>query len=198
MIAKRIFDLTLSAVGLLLLSPLLLIIAICVKLDSPGPVFFRQVRVGRGGKLFRIHKFRTMVDGAERKGLPLSTVRDSRITRVGAFLRRYKLDEFPQLIDVVVGEMSLVGARPEVPKYVACYPEHVRSIILSQPPGITDLAAIAFRNENELLASVKDAERYYIEQILPVKLKFYEAYAAKRTLWGDLVIICRTLTSILG
>jgi lipopolysaccharide/colanic/teichoic acid biosynthesis glycosyltransferase len=191
---KRLVDVVFSAVGLVVLSPILIAIAVWVKLDSPGPVWFRQERVGIGGKPFRIHKFRSMVLVT---GGPLLTVAgDSRITRSGAFLRCLKLDELPQLIDVLVGNMSLVGPRPEVPKYVAYYPPEVRDIVLSVRPGITDLAAIEFRDESDILARSTDPERAYVETILPVKLRHYVAYVEKRTMWLDVVIIARTLLAI--
>jgi len=197
---KRIFDLVFATLGLVLLSPLFLVIAICIRLDSPGPVFFRQERVGRFGIIFRIHKFRTMRGRHERERLgPLLTSSgDSRITKVGSILRRYKLDELVQLIDVVKGDMSLVGARPEVPKFVEFYPEQVKARILSLPPGMTDLASIAYRNENDILAACEDPEREYIEKILPDKLRYYEEYVNHRSLWLDFTVILRTITAILA
>ena len=149
--SKRLFDLIFASFGLAILSPLLFLMAVWIKFDSTGSIFFRQERVGQYGKTFRIYKFRTMVTDAEKRGLQITVGNDSRITRSGAFLRRYKLDELPQLIDVVIGKMSLVGPRPEVPKYVAYYPSDVRDIVLSVKPGITDLASIEFKDENTLL-----------------------------------------------
>jgi lipopolysaccharide/colanic/teichoic acid biosynthesis glycosyltransferase len=195
-VAKRIFDLVFASLGLLLLWPVFVAIALCIKWETPGPVFFRQERIGRLGKSFRIHKFRTMCADAEGAGPQLTCAGDRRITRVGAFLRRYKLDELPQLIDVVEGTMSLVGARPEVPKYVAYYPPQARAVIFSLPPGITDRASLAYKEENELLAHSADPERDYVEKILPEKLRYYEDYARRRTLWGDVVVILRTLRSL--
>jgi len=191
--AKRLFDLAFTLPGLVLLSPLFAAIAVWIKWDSPGPVFFRQTRVGRGGRPFCIVKFRTMVADAEALGDKVTAGGDPRITRAGAFLRRYKLDELPQLINVVKGEMSLVGPRPEVPEYVAHYPEAVRAKVLSVPPGITDRASLEFRSENELLAGAADPHAYYVSEILPRKLAYYEAYADHRSLWGDLKLVLRTL-----
>lgn len=194
--AKRLFDLVASGLGLLLLSPVLLAIALAIKLESPGQVFFRQERVGRFGKTFRIHKFRTMVTDAERRGLQITVGADARVTRVGSMLRKYKLDELAQLIDVFVGEMSLVGPRPEVPRYVACYPAEVRSIVLSVPPGITDWASIEFKEENAILGGAVDAERVYIEEILPIKLGYYVRYVRERSFMMDLRIIFSTLAAV--
>ncbi len=196
MIGKRLFDLVFSGLGLLFLLPLFLFLAFLIKLDSPGPVFFRQVRVGRHGVHFRIHKFRTMSVDAETKGLQLTTGNDRRITRVGQWLRKYKLDELAQLVDVVLGKMSLVGPRPEVPRYIAMYPKAAKEIILSVRPGITDLASIEFKDENDILAVSKDPERDYIEKILPRKIYFYQKYVSERSLWFDLVLIFKTIRAI--
>ena len=196
MIAKRFFDLAFSGLGLFLLSPLFLLIAVAIKIDTPGPVFFRQERVGRLGVHFRIHKFRTMDVHAEARGLQLTTGNDSRITRSGQWLRKYKLDELAQLIDVVLGKMSLVGPRPEVPRYVAMYPEAARKVIFSVRPGITDLASIEFKDENGILAVSKNPERDYIENILPQKIHFYQRYVSERSLWLDLALIFKTIRAI--
>jgi lipopolysaccharide/colanic/teichoic acid biosynthesis glycosyltransferase len=194
--AKRLFDLAVSGLGLLLLAPILLVVALAIKLESPGRVFFRQERVGRFGKTFRIHKFRTMVTDAERQGLQITVGSDARVTRMGSVLRKYKLDELAQLIDVFVGDMSLVGPRPEVPRYVACYPADVRAIVLSVPPGITDWASIEFKEENSILGDAVDAERVYIEEILPVKLGYYVRYVRERSFMMDLRIIFATLVAV--
>ncbi len=194
--SKRLFDLICASLGLVILSPLLLLMAAWVKLDSTGPIFFRQERVGQHGKNFRIHKFRTMVMDAERRGLQITVGNDSRITRSGAFLRRYKLDELPQLIDVVIGTMSLVGPRPEVPKYVDCYPADVRDLVLSVKPGITDLASIEFKDENTLLGQSDNPEQTYKETILPIKLGYYTRYAQTHNLWLDISLIFKTLAAI--
>ncbi|MDC7691866.1 sugar transferase [Vogesella indigofera] len=196
-IVKRLFDLTAVLAGLWLIWPLLVLIALWVKLDSPGPVFFRQVRVGRGGQLFRIHKFRTMQINAEAAG-QLTVGADARVTRAGRLLRKTKLDELPQLLDVLFGDMSLVGPRPEVPKYVALYPARVKEVVLSVRPGITDWASIRMIDENELLGKAADAEKMYIESILPQKLDYYLQYARSYTLWGDVQIILATLLKIVS
>lgn len=193
MIAKRVMDVSLAFLGLVMLSPLLSLVALAIRLDSPGPVFFRQERVGRHGQIFRIHKFRTMVVDADRKGLLISVKEDGRVTRAGRWLRRYKLDELPQLIDVLLGHMSLVGPRPEVPRYVLCYPPEVRKVVLSVRPGITDLASIEYRQEAEMLTDASDPETEYIQRILPVKLSHYEQYVRTRSFLGDMVIIARTV-----
>ena len=174
------FDLLGAGLALLLLSPLLLAIAAAIKLDSRGPVFFRQQRVGRHGVPFRIHKFRTMVADAPQRGPALTVGDDARITRVGRWLRRTRLDELPQLIDVLAGHMSLVGPRPEVPQYVAHYPAALRERALSVRPGITDPSSLLYLDESELLARAADPEREYIEVILPRKLQCAADYAAQR------------------
>lgn len=197
MIAKRIFDLFFSIIGLLLLLPLFLFLAIWIKIDSPGTVFFRQTRIGRFGHPFQIFKFRTMCPEAELKGKQITVGDDSRITRSGQFLRRYKLDELPQLINVVKGEMSLVGPRPEVPRYVALYPEEVRKKVLSVSPGITDYASIEYKDENDTLGRADDPDKAYVEQVMPVKLRYYERYVAERSLWVDFKLILATLKAII-
>lgn len=195
--AKRLFDWLGSTCGLLVLAPVLVVLALWIKLDSPGPVFFRQERVGRGGQLFRIHKFRTMVTDAERRGLQITVGADARVTRVGQWLRKYKLDELPQLLDVWLGYMSLVGPRPEVPRYVACYPDDVRDMVLSVRPGITDRASIEFKDENEILGRAVDPNVAYVEEILPIKLRYYQEYVANRSFWSDVRIILRTLRALI-
>ncbi|MEQ8360299.1 MAG: sugar transferase [Cytophagales bacterium] len=193
---KRFLDLIVSFLGLIILSPILLIIAILIVIDSGFPVFFKQQRVGKGNIDFGMLKFRTMRKDADKKGL-LITVggRDSRITRVGYYLRKYKLDEFPQLFNVLKGEMSLVGPRPEVRKYVEHYSEEQMKVF-SIKPGITDYASIQFRNENELLAGRDNPEEFYIKEIMPVKLSFNLEYLRKRTFWGDMAILFQTVLSI--
>ncbi|WP_374586255.1 sugar transferase [Ideonella dechloratans] len=194
--AKRLFDLIAAGLGLALLALPGLLVALAIQLDSPGPVFFRQERVGRGGRLFRIHKFRTMHVDAERHG-QLTVGTDARITRVGAFLRAHRLDELPQLIDVVQGTMSLVGPRPEVPRYVAHYPAALKDVVLSVRPGITDPASLRFRNESAQLAAAADPEREYIDVILPAKLACAADYAAHASLWTDLGVVLRSLRVLL-
>lgn len=194
--AKRLFDLLLSSIGLLLLAPLLLLIAVLVKLDSPGPVMFRQERVGRFGQPFRIHKFRTMRHEPAGQGLQITVGADRRITRVGGFLRASKLDELPQLLDVWLGDMSLVGPRPEVPRYVAHYPAGLREKVLSVRPGITDIASIEYRDESAVLARAADPERAYIDQVLPHKLALAARYVERSSLWLDVWLIWRTVVAI--
>ena len=196
--AKRLFDIAFALLALLLLGPLLLLVALWVRLDSPGPVFFRQQRVGRTGQLFDIYKFRTMQTGAEAMGPQITVGEDARITHAGAWLRRSKVDELPQFINVLRGDMSVVGPRPEVPRYVAQYPADVRETVLSVRPGITDLASIEFRDESALLARSSDPERTYVEQILPAKLRHAQEYVRTRSLWLDLRIIARTVLAVLG
>jgi len=194
--AKRLFDLLGAALALLLLAPLLLAVALWIKFDSPGPVFYRQERVGRHGVPFSIHKFRTMRHAAG--GLPLTVGQDPRITRAGAFLRRTRLDELPQFIDVLLGRMSLVGPRPEVPRYVAHYPPALRERALAVRPGLTDPASLAYIDEAALLAAAADPEREYIEVILPAKVAHAAAYAEGASLWSDLGVLWRTLLTLTG
>jgi lipopolysaccharide/colanic/teichoic acid biosynthesis glycosyltransferase len=195
-VGKRAFDLFATSIGIPLLLPVLVALAIWIKLDSAGPVFFRQERVGIGGKIFRIRKFRTMVAGSEKRGLQLTVGVDARVTSAGKCLRKYKLDELPQLLDVWLGNMSLVGPRPEVPRYVACYPPELRDIVLSVRPGITDKASIEFKDENEILGKAADPNKAYIEEVLPIKLKYYVEYVRSRSLWGDINLIFRTIRAL--
>lgn len=194
MAAKRIFDLFFVILGLIALSPVLLLIAIWIKLDSRGTIFFRQTRVGQHGKLFKIIKFRTM--SMNNDGLKLTIGQDYRITRAGYFLRKYKLDELPQLFNVLKGDMSLVGPRPEVPEYVAYYPDEIKHIVLSVPVGITDNASIEFKDESELLATSHQPEVDYIQKILPIKLAYHQQYVNERSLLLDLQLIFKTLTRV--
>jgi len=191
--SKRLFDLLGAVLALALLWPLLAAVALWIKLDSPGPVLFRQQRVGRHGRLFSIHKFRTMVADAPQRGPQLTVGHDARITRAGTFLRRNKIDELPQLLDVLAGHMSLVGPRPELPAYVAHYPAELRAKVLAVRPGITDPVSLELADENELLGRATDPEREYIEVLLPRKLRAAAAYAERATLWTDLQVIGRTL-----
>ena len=193
--AKRLFDILLSATLLLLLVPLLAAVALAVRLGSPGPVLYRQQRVGRHGVPFTMFKFRTMHDGAA--GLPLTVGSDERITRVGRWLRRSRLDELPQLANVLVGHMSLVGPRPEVPRYVALYPPALRERALAVRPGLTDPASLAHIDEAALLAAAADPEREYVERILPAKLEQAAAYAERATLASDLLVLTRTAWALL-
>lgn len=196
MMLKRLLDILLSALGLALLALPLLAIALWVKLDSRGPVLFRQQRVGRFGRPFMIHKFRTMALDAPARGPQITVGADPRITRAGQVLRRSKLDELPQLWDVLRGAMSLVGPRPEVPKYVALYPDEMRELLLSVRPGITDLASLQYRDESAVLAAAADPERAYVEQVLPAKLALSSRYVREATLLGDLRLILATLSAL--
>ncbi len=192
---KRLFDLFWALLGLLLLWPLFLLVALLIKLDDRGPVFFRQQRVGRDGAPFRIWKFRTMVTDAERRGRQITVGRDPRITRIGALLRAGKLDELPQLLNVLSGEMSLVGPRPEVPRYVALYtPEQQR--VLALTPGITDPASIEYRDENDLLAQSPDPDRTYVNDVMPAKIRLNLAYADHASVAGDFLVILNTLAKL--
>ena len=193
---KRTLDILASALGLVLLAPALLMIAVLIKLDSPGPVFFRQVRVGRYGQPFRIFKFRTMAQVQAPSAPQLTVAADARITRVGQWLRRSKLDELPQLIDVLRGTMSLVGPRPEVPRYVEHYPDASRDRVLSVRPGITDFASVHYRNEGELLARAADPEREYIDVILPSKLRYAMHYVDNVSVADDLRVLGLTLRTV--
>jgi lipopolysaccharide/colanic/teichoic acid biosynthesis glycosyltransferase len=192
---KRLFDLVTAAGALVLLSPIFVAVAVAIKLDDRGPVFFRQVRVGRQGRYFRIWKFRTMVSDAERRGPQLTTGADSRVTRVGQWLRRSKFDEIPQFINVVTGEMSLVGPRPEVPRYVELSDPDARKI-LDLVPGIFHAAWLDYPDEGDLLAGADDPERYYMQELLPEKYRINLEYAAHAKLFSDVVLILRTLFAI--
>ena len=195
---KRLVDIGAAAFGLLLLWPLLLTLAVLIKLDSPGPVFFRQERVGLRGRRFRLFKFRTMTAQPPARDLQITVGDDPRITRIGAVLRRTKLDELPQLIDVLRGTMSLVGPRPEVPQWVERYPPERREQILSVRPGITDLASLKFRNESEILAQADDPERAYLEVILPEKLRVAGNYIDHASLKSDLQLLGLTLRTVVA
>lgn len=189
---KRLFDLFFSTLGLIFLSPVFLLLALLVKLSDGGPVFFWQQRVGQGGELFWILKFRSMVLNAERLGLSVTKDGDPRITRIGRFMRKTKLDELPQLWNVWRGEMSLVGPRPEVPRYVAKYTEAQRRV-LALKPGITDLATLEFRNEEDLLKTADNVEEFYMQYCVPRKIELNLAYAQRANLWEDTKIILRTV-----
>ena len=196
LIAKRAMDIVLSACALAVLWPLLLLIALAIWIDDPGPVFYRQVRVGRNGKTFRIFKFRSMVMDADKKGLAITVGRDSRITRVGAVLRKTKLDELAQLLNVLLGQMSFVGPRPEVPKYVELYTPYQRQVLLVRP-GITDYASIAYRNENDLLAGAPNPEAMYIEQIMPDKIELNMKYLREISPLADIRLILKTIVAVI-
>lgn len=194
---KRIIDIVFSALGLLVLSPVLIIISICIFLTSKGGIFYIQVRVGKANRDFKLYKFRTMRIGSDTKGLLTVGGRDARITGIGYYLRKYKLDELPQLLNVLLGDMSLVGPRPEVRKYVNLYTEEQRRV-LEVKPGITDYASLEYFCENELLASAADPETTYIQEILPAKLELNKKYISEISVITDLKIIFRTLLRILS
>ena len=192
---KRIFDITLSLFGLIILLPFMLIIAILIKIDSKGPVFFKQIRVTKNGKEFKIFKYRTMKVGSD-KYSQITVGKDGRITKLGSFLRKYKLDEIPQLINVLIGDMSLVGPRPEVPKYIALYTDEQKEI-LKVRAGITDYASIEFSDENDLLASEEEPEKAYIEKIMPKKIELNKKYLSEISILTDIKIILLTIKKIL-
>lgn len=194
---KRIFDIIASGLGLIVLSPVFVVLAIWIKTDSRGPVFYRQTRVGRDNKDFSLFKFRSMRPDSDKLGLITIGGRDPRVTRSGYYIRKYKLDEFPQLINVFMGDMSLVGPRPEVRKYVDMYtPEQMR--VLSVRPGITSLASIRYRNENEILAASDDPDRTYIEKVMPDKLAIDLEYVDRATLLNDIKLIFSTFKEIIA
>ena len=193
---KRAFDLVASLVMLVILLPVFLILAIAIKIDSPGPVFYRQERVTQYGKRFRIHKFRTMVQNAD-KGLQVTVNNDSRITRVGKFIRGCRLDEIAQLFDVIAGNVTLVGVRPESPKYVAAYSDEMMATLLL-PAGVTNLACIYYKDEAKLLEESDDADKTYVEKILPGKMYYNLKGLAKFSFWGDIKIMFMTVFAVLG
>jgi lipopolysaccharide/colanic/teichoic acid biosynthesis glycosyltransferase len=196
-VLKRLLDILLSTIGLLLLLPVFAVLALCIVLDSKGSVLFRQTRVGKGGVDFKLLKFRTMRPLAESEGQLTIGGRDNRITRIGFFLRKYKLDELPQLLNVLMGHMSLVGPRPEVRRYVNLYnAEQLK--VLNVRPGITDYASIKYANESDLLAQINEPEQFYIETIMPDKLAINLDYLAKRSLWGDVKILFKTFAKIVS
>ena len=192
---KRFIDIILSLSGLVLLFPFFLLIAILIKKEDGGSVFFRQVRVGQNGKPFKIYKFRTMVENAERLGAKVTKEDDPRITEIGKFLRKYKIDELPQLINVLKGEMSLVGPRPEVPKYVEIFKKDYEEI-LKVKPGITDYASLEYKDENKLLKGAENPEEIYIKEILPVKIKYYKRYIKDISFITDIKLIIKTIMGI--
>jgi lipopolysaccharide/colanic/teichoic acid biosynthesis glycosyltransferase len=194
---KRIFDLTCSILGLILLTPILFIIAAWIKVDSKGPVFFKQKRVGQFGQIISVFKFRSMVMDAESKGLKITVGRDPRITSSGYFIRKYKIDELAQLINVINGTMSLVGPRPEVEEYIAEYPQSIKDKVLSVKPGITDFASIEFKDENELLEGSIDPHNTYLNEILPIKQKYYLKYVEQQSLWLDIKLIFKTIFALI-
>ncbi|NFL35090.1 sugar transferase [Clostridium botulinum] len=191
-IVKRIFDFVCSTLGIIILSPIFILLSIMIKTGSDGPVFFKQIRVGEDGKDFEILKFRTMVVDAEKLGKQITVGNDNRITKIGSFLRKYKLDELPQLINVFKGDISLVGPRPEVPRYVNMYNEEQRKV-LEVKPGITDLASIRYKDENALLGKAENPEEFYINTIMPDKLALNLEYINKSNVFFDIYIIVKTI-----
>ncbi len=193
---KRIFDIFFSLIGLILLCPFMLFLGVMIRFDSRGPILFRQKRVGLNGKYFSIHKFRTMQVVVDQPQLQITVAFDSRITRVGRWMRKFKLDELPQLIDVLLGHMSFVGPRPEVPQYVSLWPSDVRDLILSVRPGITDPASIEFMDENLILARSNDPHSTYVSEIMPIKLRHYSNYVDNNSLICDVRIIFSTIFAL--
>jgi len=193
---KRLFDIFFSSIGLILLSPLLLIVSLFIIFDSKGGIFYKQIRIGKNEKVFYLYKFRTMFSNSDKKGLLTVGNNDSRITKIGFYLRKYKLDELPQLINVFLGSMSLVGPRPEVKKYVDLYSAE-QKMVLSVKPGITDFASLKYSNENEILAQFDDAEKAYIERIMPDKLQLNLKYINEKNMFVDIKIIVLTLLKII-
>lgn len=194
---KRVFDIAVSFLLLIVLSPLFLILAIAIKADSRGPVFYRQIRITQYCKAFKIHKFRSMCEGADKKGTLVTVSGDSRVTKVGRIIRKCKLDEVPQLIDVLQGNMSFVGTRPEVPKYVAAYtPEMMATLLL--PAGITNEACINFKDEADLLDGVEDADKVYIEEILPKKMQWNLLEINEYGFWKEIWTMFRTFFAVIG
>lgn len=193
---KRMLDIFASGTGLILLSPLMVLTAFLIKVDSPGPVFFKQERVGKGFRPFLIYKFRTMIEDAPRKGTAITIGNDPRITRIGRLLRRTKFDELPQLINVLKGDMSLVGPRPEVPRYVEMFRQEYAEILRIRP-GITDMASLKFRDEATVLGRFENPEEKYVTDVLPEKIKLAKEYARQSSLFFDLGVIFKTLVKLI-
>lgn len=197
LVIKRIFDILVALALLLVLAPVLLVLAIVIKLDSEGPVFYRQVRITQYGKEFRIHKFRTMVTNADKIGSLVTVGADSRVTRVGKVLRKYRLDELPQLIDILQGNMSFVGTRPEVPKYVNEYSKEMKATLLL-PAGITSEASICYKDEAELLEGADDVDKVYVEQVLPGKMKYNLSMIKEFSFFSDIGLMFKTVAAVLS
>lgn len=197
LVLKRVFDVVVSAIMLLILSPVFLLLAIAIKLDSPGPVFYRQVRVTQYGKQFRIFKFRSMVSNADKIGTQVTVGNDSRITRVGKLIRKCRLDELCQLIDIFRGTMTFVGTRPEVPKYVAAYTPAMMATLLL-PAGVTSLASIMYKDEDQLLSGAEDVDKTYVEEVLPGKMEYNLRAIEKFNFLGDIKLMFMTVLAILG
>ena len=197
LVLKRLFDIVVSAVMLVVLSPVFLVLALAIKLDSPGPVFFRQERVTQYGKHFRIFKFRSMVNNADKIGTQVTVGNDSRITRTGKLIRKCRLDELCQLIDVFRGTMTFVGTRPEVPKYVAAYTPEMQATLLL-PAGVTSLASIMYKDEDQLLDGAEDVDATYTQQVLPDKMRYNLEAIEKFSFWGDIKLMFMTVFAVLG
>jgi lipopolysaccharide/colanic/teichoic acid biosynthesis glycosyltransferase len=197
LVLKRVFDIVVSAILLIILSPIILILAIAIKVDSPGPVFYRQVRVTQYGRRYKIHKFRSMCDGADKKGTLVTVGNDARVTRVGKLVRKCRLDEIAQLIDVLKGDMTFVGVRPEVVKYVEKYKPEWNATFLT-PAGVTNLTCIYFKDEDEMLTGVDDTDKVYVEDILPIKMKWNLKGIKEFSFWGDVKLMFMTFFAVLG
>lgn len=201
LIVKRIFDISVSLILLILLSPIFLILAIAIKIDSKGPIFYRQERITQYGNIFKIFKFRTMIKDADKKGTLVTVSNDDRITRVGRVVRKYRLDEIPQLINILVGDMSFVGTRPEVKKYVDCYTDEMKATLLL-PAGVTSYASIKFKNEDEVIEKYKlvkdDIDYIYINKILPIKMEWNVKYLKDFSLWKDIKVCAYTVLAVLN
>lgn len=197
LLVKRIFDFVVALIMLIIISPILLVLALLITLDSPGGVFYRQVRVTQYGKEFRIHKFRTMVSNADKIGTLVTVGADARITKIGAFLRKYRLDELPQLIDILQGNMSFVGTRPEVPKYVNEYSKEMKATLLL-PAGVTSEASICYKDEAELLEGAEDVDKVYVEQVLPGKMKYNLESIKKFSFLGEIGMMIKTVVAVVS
>lgn len=197
LLLKRLFDIVVSLVMLILLSPILLILAIIIKVEDPGPVFYRQVRITQYGKPFRIFKYRTMIVDADQVGAQVTSLNDPRITKIGKTLRRYRLDELPQLFNVLAGDMSFVGTRPEVPKYVDAYTAEMMATLLV-PAGVTSEASIRYKDEDKLIGEAEDPDKLYIEEILPVKMKYNLEQLRSFSLWNEFKMLFRTVGAVFG
>ena len=196
LIAKRIFDFAISLLMTIILSPILLVLIIIIKLDDPGPAFFRQVRITTYGRAFRIFKFRTMVVNAEELGTQVTKENDPRVTRIGNKLRKYRLDELPQLLNIITGDMSFVGTRPEVPRYVNCYSEEMLATLLL-PAGVTSEASIMYKDENELIGNAEEPDKVYAEKVLPDKMRYNLDALRNFSFWGELKTMFRTIGAVL-
>jgi lipopolysaccharide/colanic/teichoic acid biosynthesis glycosyltransferase len=193
---KRIFDIVFSILGLIIFSPIFILIAVLIKINSPGPIFFKQDRIGKNGKIFTIYKFRTMVEDAEKRGVHFTTPStDSRLTKIGLFLRRFDIDEFPQLINILKGEMSVVGPRPEVPEIVELYDKKQKEILLVKP-GMTSLATLKFLKEGETMKFSKNLYKDYTKDVVPQKIELDFKYIETRSFWGDIKLIIQTIFKI--